>query len=116
MNGGVWMLSNVTTYPTTAWQPLTDQVEILRMNAIEAAQSNNQVLYAASPNVSMYRSDDRGGNWQPLESTRNWKVHKVLIHPADADTVFVATESGFIHRWRRTLDSEPGGRHPGCRS
>ena len=95
MNGGVWMLNNINTYPTTAWRPLTDQLETLRMNVIEAAESNNQILYAASPEVCVYRSDDRGGNWRSLESTRAWKVYKILIHPADAETVFAATENGF---------------------
>lgn len=95
INGGVWTLGNLAGYPTAVWQPLTDQLESLRFNAIEAAQSNNQVLYAASIQICMYRSDDRGANWLALAATRDWYVHKILIHPADVSTVFAATTTGF---------------------
>jgi hypothetical protein len=64
MHGGVWVLDRVSGYPSTSWRPLADQLDSLRMNAIAVAPGDGNVIYAASPNICMYRSDDRGGNWR----------------------------------------------------
>ena len=94
MNGGAWVLERVSDYPDIGWRPLTDQLDSLRMNALAVAPSDGDVIYAASPWVSVFRSGDRGENWDRLTATLRWKAHKLLVHPADAETVYAATEIG----------------------
>ncbi|HEX8903473.1 MAG TPA: hypothetical protein VF771_01385, partial [Longimicrobiaceae bacterium] len=86
-NGGVWVLDQVSGYPLHAWRPLTDQVESLQTWAMALGASTPDVLYAAARGICVFRSDDRGSNWRTLEATRGWTVNRLLVHPADSETV-----------------------------
>lgn len=94
-NGGVWVLDGVSSYPSVTWQPLTDQLEGLQMRAIAVAASDNQVVCAANSLEYMYRSSDRGLNWVRTSNTHLGYVRKILVHPSDPQTVFVASSTGF---------------------
>ncbi len=94
-NGGVWRLSNVSSYPGTTWQPLTDQFDNLTMTAMAVAPSDPQVLYAANALQYLYRSADAGANWVRTSGTNLGSVRCLLVHPGDARTVFAASSSGF---------------------
>jgi len=93
-NGGVWTLADVNAYPSTSWQPLTDQLDNLTMPAVAVAPSDGRVVYTANALNYLYRSDDRGATWARTSSTNLGAVRRVLVHPHDARTVFVASSSG----------------------
>jgi hypothetical protein len=94
-NGGIWRLADVTAYPGTTWQPLSDQLENLTMSAIAVAPSDPQVLYAANALQYLYRSGDAGAAWARTSNTDLGAVRHLLVHPSDAQTVFVASSAGF---------------------
>ena len=93
-NGGVWVLDSVSTYPSTTWRPLTDQLENLQMRAIAVARSDPQILYAANGLRYLYRSPDRGVSWSRTSNTDLGYIRKILIHPSNPQMVIVASHHG----------------------
>jgi len=94
-NGGIWRLANISSYPSMTWQPLSDQLDNLSMSAMAVAPSDPQVLYATNALQYLYRSADGGANWIRTSPSNLGYVHRLLVHPSDANTVFAASSSGF---------------------
>jgi photosystem II stability/assembly factor-like uncharacterized protein len=94
--GGVWK----TTDGGVSWEPLFDKQSISSIGSIAVADSDPNVIYAGSGeacirgNISfgdgVYKSTDGGKTWSNagLKDTRH--VGKVIIHPKDPDTAYVA--------------------------
>jgi hypothetical protein len=120
-DGGLWRLDNVSDYPTRLWTPLTDRETTLRTCSFAIAPSDNRILYLADGLGRILRSSDRGNRWVPTNSRllrydgRRWRpvtgsnrfnyVSKILVHPTDPDTVYVASEET-SHIWDFT--GQPG--------
>lgn len=95
-DGGIWRLDNVPGYPTSsAWRPLTDQQDSLTTAAIAVAEFDGRILYYADGLGRLMRSDDRGFTWRATSTTSHGVARRILVHPSDPDTVFVAGENGF---------------------
>jgi photosystem II stability/assembly factor-like uncharacterized protein len=95
-SGGVWK----STSGGIDWKPIFDEEATQSVGALAINQYNPSVVWVGTgegnPRNShnsgggIYRSLDAGRNWQlmGLEATRN--IHRVIIHPDDPNTVYVA--------------------------
>lgn len=70
---------------------------------LSASQTSPQRAYLAAYESGVYRTDDGGHSWQQLTSYPSAYAHSVLVHPRDAQTVFVGSEPAAMFR------SEDGG-------
>jgi hypothetical protein len=96
-NGGLWVLDDVTRYPSgLAWRPLTDFNENLNLQCLAIAPSNNRILYYADGASRLFRSEDRGVTWAPTRDAAFGLANRIIVHPTNADTVYLATEGGFF--------------------
>ncbi len=95
-SGGIWKTEN----GGADWKPIFDDQPILNIGSLAIQQSNPSVVWAGTgegnPRNSLnigegiYKSLDAGKTWKRmgLEKTRN--IHRVIIDPNDANTVYAA--------------------------
>jgi photosystem II stability/assembly factor-like uncharacterized protein len=96
VNGGVWE----TRDAGRTWQPLFDDQPIGSIGALAVAPSNPRVLYVGTGEADMrsdiaqgdgmYRSADSGHTWAKIGLTDTQQIARVIIHPTDPDTAYVA--------------------------
>lgn len=94
-SGGLWR----STGGGLNWEPLFDDEVVQGIGAIAINQKNPDVIWvgtgegnprnSVSSGYGVYRSIDGGDTWElmGLEKTRN--IHRIYIHPEDANTVYV---------------------------
>ncbi|GAA4111905.1 hypothetical protein GCM10022393_09920 [Aquimarina addita] len=95
-SGGLWK----STSGGITWNPVFDKEVTASIGAVAIQQSNPSVIWVGTgegnPRNSLnggygiYKSLDGGKNWKlmGLEKTRH--IHRVIIDPTDANTVYVA--------------------------
>ncbi len=95
-SGGIWKSTN----KGTTWQPVFDDHAVSTFGDLAIAPSDPMIVYAgtgeqqnrqsSSWGNGIYRSDDGGDTWRHLglENTRH--IGRVLVHPNDPNTVYVA--------------------------
>src|SRR5512147_2376916 len=96
VNGGVWE----TRDAGRTWQPIFDSQPIGSIGAIAVAPSNPDVLYVGSGEADMrsdiaqgdgmYKSIDAGKTCTKIGLADSQQIGRVLIHPSDPNTVYVA--------------------------
>ena len=94
--GGVWRSTNAGL----SWIPLFDKQPISSIGAIAVADSNPNVMYVGTGeacirgNISygngVYKSTDGGKTWANIGLKDTQHIASVVIHPRNADVVFVA--------------------------
>ena len=96
VGGGVWKTEN----SGRTWTPIFDGNPVASIGAIAVAPSNPDILYVGTGEADMrdsiqfgdgmYKSSDAGRTWTHigLEATR--QIGRVIVHPRDPNTVFVA--------------------------
>ncbi len=97
-SGGVWK----TTNAGTTWTPLFDKESSYSIGTITLDPSNaNTVWVGTGENVGgrhtgfgdgIYRSLDGGGSWENLGLENSEHISKIIVHPDDPNTVFVASQ------------------------
>ena len=97
-SGGLWK----TTNAGTTWTPVFDDQPSYSIGTVALDPTNSDVVWVGTgENVSgrhvgwgsgVYRSRDGGESWQNLGLETSEHIGKILIHPDDANTVFVAAE------------------------
>ena len=103
-DGGVWR----TQDGGGTWFPLMSQELSLAIGAVARSSANLTVIYAATgedtpgwapsyPGVGVYRSDDGGNSWRLLAPIASTRCTRLLLHPTNADIVYVAG-SGGLHK------------------
>ena len=122
--GGVWRSTNAGT----TWTPIFDDQPVQSIGAIAVNQNNPDVIWVGtgegSPRNSVnhgngvYKSVDGGDTWTHLGLERSRAVHRILLHPTDADVAYLAvlgspfgdSEERGVYRtrdggvtWERTL-------------
>ncbi|MEO0340266.1 MAG: hypothetical protein AAF242_13775 [Bacteroidota bacterium] len=93
--GGVWKSTN----GGLSFKPTFDEQKVMSIGAVAINQQNPQEIWAGtgegnprnslSSGYGLYRSLDGGRNWtyMGLGETRN--IHRIIIHPQDANTIWV---------------------------
>jgi len=95
------------------WTPLFDQGPSLSMGAVALDPSDPDVVYAGTGEVNpgggsvayggagLFRSTDRGANWESLGLEETGSIGRVIVDPTDPDRLFVAAMG---HLWEAGPD------------
>ena len=94
-NGGIWRLDSVAGYPGRTWSPLTDQQPSLLINCMAVSPADSRVVYYIDALGQLYRSADRGNTWATAGTAYLVNAQRLLAHPTDPDTIYVANNQGF---------------------
>ena len=103
-DGGVWK----TTNGGVTWWSTMDLELSMAIGAIGISASNPNVVYAATGEnvpgwgpsyggVGVYKTTDAGGDWDLLAPIGSGRCSRVLVHPSDPNTVYVAGNGG-LHK------------------
>ncbi len=94
--GGIWK----STDGATTWKPVFDHEKSSSIGSLAVAPSDPNVIYAgtgeacirgnAATGDGIYKSLDAGKTWKNVGLRDSRAIGKVIIHPRDPDTVFVA--------------------------
>lgn len=101
-NGGLWKtINNGTTF-----EPVFDGVGPQTIGAVAVAPSNADVVWVGTGEAylarytysgnGVYRSGDGGATWQHMGLDETHHIARILIHPQNADIVYVAA-MGHLH-------------------
>lgn len=95
--GGVWRSNDAGN----TWDNLSDaQIKCGSIGAITVAPSDPSVIYVGtgsacprgniSAGVGVYKSSDKGKNWEFIGLPKSGMIGKIEVHPANPDIAFVA--------------------------
>jgi photosystem II stability/assembly factor-like uncharacterized protein len=94
--GGVWK----STDGGMRFQPIFDDQPVAAIGAVTVDPSNPDVVWvgtgegnlrnSVSVGNGIYRSRDAGRTWEYLGLSESERIHRILVHPRDPDTVYVA--------------------------
>lgn len=95
-SGGVWKTSN----NCVTWKPLFDEQDTSSIGAIAIAPSNPDTVWVGTgePNnrqssswgKGVYKSTDGGKTWRNMGLQDTHHIGRIIVHPSDPDTVYVA--------------------------
>ena len=95
-SGGLWKTVN----NGLTWKPIFEQQSSIAIGDVAVSESDpdtiwvgtGEVLLARSglPGMGVFRSDDAGKTWKNMGLRDTQHIGRVLIHPADKNTVYVA--------------------------
>jgi photosystem II stability/assembly factor-like uncharacterized protein len=95
-SGGVWK----STDGGVRFQPVFDDQDVTSIGAIAIDPRSPDVVWigtgegnprnSASVGRGLYRTRDGGQTWQKLGLEKTEHIHRILLHPTDPDTAFVA--------------------------
>jgi len=94
--GNLWKTENAGT----TWVPVFDREAAFSIGDVTLAPSNPDIVWVGTGEVLMarssyagfgvYRSDDAGATWEHKGLADTHHIARVLVHPQDPDTVWVA--------------------------
>ncbi|HSJ08602.1 MAG TPA: hypothetical protein VK928_01785, partial [Longimicrobiales bacterium] len=94
--GGVWKSVNAGV----TWSPIFDSQRVSSIGAVAVAPTDANIVWvgtgesnnlrSSSWGEGIYRSNDAGETWTHMGLTRTQHIARIVIHPRDANTVFVA--------------------------
>jgi len=95
-SGGAWK----TTNGGTTWTPIFDHARTVSIGAITVARANPHVVWIGTGEANsvrssswgdgVYKSTDGGQSWTHMGLETSQHVGRIVIHPTDTDTVYVA--------------------------
>ncbi len=95
-SGGIWK----TTNEGTTWTPLFDDAPSASSGAIAVDPQNPDIVWAGlgesnifrstMAGTGVYRSGDAGKTWQHMGLADSQHIGRIVIHPSDSNTVYVA--------------------------
>ena len=101
-NGGVWKTVN----SGTTFEPVFDNVGPLAIGAVAVAPDNADLVWVGTgdPDLAryayagdgVYRSENGGRTWEHMGLEETHHVRKIIVHPDDPNTVYVAA-MGHLH-------------------
>src|SRR5688572_25862067 len=94
--GGLWK----TTNGGITWTSLFDQMPFTSIGDVGVSPSNGQIVYvgmgeannrqSSSIGNGVYKTTDGGATWTHLGLDDTQSISRVVVHPRDPNTVFVA--------------------------
>jgi len=97
-SGGVWKTINAGT----TWTPIFDGESSYSIGCITLDPANPEVIWVGTgENVGgrhvgfgdgIYRSQDGGGSWEVMGLEGTQHLSKIIVHPEDSKTLFVAAQ------------------------
>ena len=94
--GGVWKSVNGGSH----WQPVFDKQDVHAIGALAVSPLNPNLIWvgtgegnvrnSASVGRGVYRSLDAGKTWQHMGLKNSERIHRIIPHPRDVNTVYVA--------------------------
>lgn len=100
--GGCWK----STDGGTTWTVLTDELQSLGVSAIAVDYTNSDVIYIGTGDddandtysIGLLKTMDGGATWTDVTpssaSIFGSKIYRVIIHPVDHNTIFLASSTG----------------------
>jgi len=97
-SGGVWRTDNAGA----TWTPIFDDETSYSIGAVSVDPTNPSVIWVGTGENhggrhngfgdGIYRSKDGGGSWEHLGLETSEHISKIIVHPDDPDTVWVASQ------------------------
>lgn len=97
-SGGVWKTGNAGV----TWKPVFDKESVYSIGCVTIDPQNTSVVWVGTgENVGgrhvsfgdgVYRSDDGGESWTNVGLKKSEHVSKIVVHPHDSNTVWVASQ------------------------
>lgn len=95
-SGGVWKSRDAGI----RWEPVFDREDVHAIGALALDPQNPEVVWvgsgegnvrnSASIGRGVYRSTDGGATWSHLGLAQSERIHRIVVHPQDGDTAWVA--------------------------
>jgi len=95
-SGGVMKTEN----GGTTWQPVFDDQQTSTIGAIAVAPSDPSIIWVGTGEANnrqssswgngVYKSTDAGKTWQPMGLAETRHIGRIVVHPTDPNTVWVA--------------------------
>ena len=116
VGGGVWK----TTDGGMKWNPISDSTfTSSSVGSICVAPSDPNVIYVGMGeteirgNISfgdgVYKSTDAGKSWKHMGLKKSWGIGRLVVHPHDANIVYVAALGNPYGRVDKAMDAEDRG-------
>ncbi|MGB8953049.1 MAG: hypothetical protein WCC06_10350 [Candidatus Aminicenantales bacterium] len=106
-SGGVWKTEN----SGITWEPIFDEAPTLSIGDIAIAESDPNIVWvgtgeanifrASIAGIGVYKSADGGKTWQYMGLAGTQTIGRILIHPTEPETVYVAASG---HEWTYNPD------------
>ncbi|NJN34058.1 MAG: hypothetical protein HC817_07215 [Saprospiraceae bacterium] len=114
--GGVWK----TTDGGVRWLPIADSTfKSSSVGALAVAPSDPNVIYVGMGetdirgNIAMgdgiYKSTDAGKSWRHVGLKKSHSIARIMVHPKNADVLYVASLGNPFGRVTKPLDAEERG-------
>lgn len=97
-SGGLWKTEN----SGTTWKPLTDKESFYATGCVTIDPNNSGTIWLGTGENNggrhigvghgVYKSDDAGETWKNMGLEKSEHISKIIVHPEDADTVWVAAQ------------------------
>jgi photosystem II stability/assembly factor-like uncharacterized protein len=101
-SGGVWKTVN----EGTTWEPVFEHAASTSIGDIAIAPSDQEIVWIGTGEANIFRSSMAGaGVYKSVDGGKEWlhmglagthTIPRIVIHPEDADTVYVASSG---HEW-----------------
>ncbi|NOS55031.1 MAG: glycosyl hydrolase [Cyclobacteriaceae bacterium] len=97
-SGGIWKTEDMGT----TWKSIFDETEDSSIGALAIAPSNPKQVWAGTGETflirpahavgnGVYKSSDAGKTWKNFGLEKTFRISRVIVHPADTNTVYVAS-------------------------
>ena len=114
--GGVWK----TVDGGMRWVSISDSTfKTSSAGAITVAPSDPNVIYVGMGETDIrgniaggdgvYKSTDAGKTWKHLGLKKSWGIARIMVHPKNADVVYVASLGNPFGRTKKPMNSEERG-------
>jgi photosystem II stability/assembly factor-like uncharacterized protein len=101
-SGGLWKTGN----EATTWEPVFEHGPSTAAGDVALAPSNPDIVWfgtgeanifrSSQAGLGVYRSNDAGRTWQHMGLDDTYTIARIVIHPKDPNTVYVAASG---HEW-----------------